>query len=564
MCRHRRAWMKQYEYDYVIVGGGSAGCVLANRLSEDPDTSVCLLEAGPRDWNPLIRIPIGIIGLMRSRLFNWRYYTAPQQHLNNRRMFWPRGKTLGGSSSINAMCYTRGAGADYDDWAAQGNRGWGYDDMLAYFRACECYEEGGGRFHGSGGSYCVSQLRFSNPLNEKFLAAAEACGYPLSDDFNGASQYGFGLYRVAQADGRRCSNADAFLHPVERERDNLTVITGARATRVLFRDRRAIGVEFRRRWRRRTQTAGAAREVVLCGGAVNSPQLLLLSGVGAPGEIEPHGIDVVRQLEGVGRNLQDHLDVSVIELERTRLSLRPGLKRLLLDGPRDVYQYFLRRRGQLTSNVAESGGFVCCDDERGLCDLQFHFIPAIEQEHGLDLSNTVRRHGYTLRVCDLRPESHGSIGLSSADPMADARIDPNYLDCPRDLARLVRAIGIARRILRTPPMANHRLEELEPGDTVASDSGIEAHVRRRAETIYHPAGTCRMGHDDAAVVDDRLRVHGLQGIRVADASIMPTLIGGNTNAPTTAIAAKAADMILADNAAAANAEDQAAEAAAVA
>lgn len=538
--------MQQTEFDYVIVGGGSAGCVLANRLSADPNVSVCLLEAGPRDWNPLIRIPIGIIALMRSKVFNWAYYTEPQKHMNNRRMFWPRGKTLGGSSAINAMIYTRGDAWDYDQWAAAGNVGWGYRDMLAYFRRSEGYEDGPNEFHGGEGPYRVSHLRYSHPLNEKFLAAAEACGFSRNNDFNGPTQEGLGLYHVAQHDGRRCSNAQAFLHPIERQRGNLTVVTGARATRILFEGKRAVGVAWRRRWRRTEHTIKAKREVLLCGGAINSPQLLLLSGVGPREEIEPQGIQLVHELEGVGRNLQDHLDVSIIDKERTKLSLRLGLKFLLVDGPRLAFEYFARHRGQLTSNVAEAGGFVRSDDNRELCDLQLHFIATIEQDHGHRLANTMRYHGYTLRVCDLRPESRGQVGLNSADPMADARIDPNYLDSPRDLAQLVKAVRIGRRILRAPPLAEHRLEELEPGEQIEDDSAIEAFIRERGETIYHPVGTCRMGHDAAAVVDDRLRVHGLDSLRVIDASIMPHLIGGNTNAPTTAIAQKGADMILED------------------
>ncbi len=543
------ATQEQQQYDYVIVGGGSAGCVLANRLSANASVSVCMLEAGPRDWNPLIRIPIGIIGLMWSKLFNWAYYTVAQKHMNNRRMFWPRGKTLGGSSSVNAMCYTRGNAWDYDQWAAQGNAGWGYRDMLAYFRKSESYEGGGNEFHGDTGSYCVSELRHVNPLSLAFVDAAAACGYERNDDFGGATEEGFGLYRVAQANGQRCSNADAFLHPVEKQRSNLTVITSARATRVLLKDKRAVGVEYRRRFRSANQTLRAGREVLLCGGSINTPQLLLLSGIGPREEIEPHGISVTHELKGVGRNLQDHLDVSVVEKEKTQLSVKLGLKFLLVDGPRAIYEYFVHRRGYLTSNVAEAGGFARSDDSRELCDFQFHFIATIEQDHGHNLWNAMKYHGYTLRVCDLRPESRGYIGLQSADPMADALIDPNYLDSERDLAQLVKAVKVARKIMRAPPLAEHRDEEIEPGEQVDDDAAIEAFVRERGETIYHPVGTCRMGHDEEAVVDDRLRVHGLSGLRVVDASVMPSLIGGNTNAPTTAIAEKGADMILADNAA---------------
>lgn len=535
----------QQTFDYVIVGGGSAGCVLANRLSADPDVSVCLLEAGPGDWNPLIHIPIGIIGLMWSRLFNWAYYTAPQKYLHNRRMFWPRGKTLGGSSAVNAMCYTRGNAADYDHWEALGNRGWGYRDMLAYFRKSEHFEAGANAYHGGDGNYWVSTPRHVNPLNHAFIDAAVACGYRRNEDFSGRTEAGFGLYHVAQRDGRRCSNADAFLHPV-RHRRNLTVITRARVTRVETEGKQATGVRYRRGWFGGEHRVGAAREVLLCGGAINSPQLLLLSGIGPKAEIERHRIPLAHELPGVGHNLQDHLDVSVIDIEKTRLSLRLGLGFLFRDGPKAVYQYFRYGRGQLTSNIAESGGFVCSDASGDLPDLQFHFIATIEQDHGHNLWNTIRHHGYTLRVCDLRPRSRGYVGLTSADPTARAHIDPNYLSDPQDLSQLIRAVRIARRIMRTMPLASHRTRELEPGEAIEDDAAIADYVRRRAETIYHPVGTCRMGHDDQAVVDDRLRVHGIKGLRVVDASIMPTLIGGNTNAPTTAIAEKAADLIIAD------------------
>ncbi|MGN8160149.1 GMC family oxidoreductase [Salinisphaera sp. SWV1] len=536
---------REQVFDYVIVGGGSAGCVLANRLSADERISVAVLEAGPRDWNPLIHIPIGIIGLMWSKMFNWAYYTAPQTRLANRRLFWPRGKTLGGSSAVNAMCYTRGNAADYDRWAADGNEGWGYRDMLAYFRKSEGFEGGANEYHGDAGGYRVSRGRHNNPLNEKFIAAARACGYPRNDDFGGATDVGVGLYNVAQDNGRRCSNADAFLHPVAH-RKNLTVITRARATRVTFEGRRATGVVYRRGWFGGPRTLGARREVLLCGGAINSPQLLLLSGVGPRDQIEPHGIQLHHELPGVGRNLQDHLDISVIDREKTTLSLRLDAKFVFLEAPVALWDYLRHGRGWLTSNVAESGGFISSSDDPTLGDLQLHFIPTIEQDHGHRMRNTIRYHGYTLRICDLRPGSRGHIGLASADPGADPYIDPNYLDDPHDLAQLVKAVKIGRRIMRSPPLAGHRDTELEPGEQIQDEAAIEDYIRRRAETIYHPVGTCKMGTGEDAVVDARLRVHGLDALRVVDASIMPTIVGGNTNAPTTAIAEKAADMIIAD------------------
>lgn len=532
-------------FDYIIVGGGSAGCVLANRLSADPKVSVCMLEAGPADWNPLIHIPIGIIGLMWSKMFNWAYYTAPQKHMNGRKLFWPRGKTLGGSSSINAQCYTRGSADDYDHWAELGNRGWGFREMLGYFRKSEKFHGGESELHGAGGTYVVSAPRHVNPLNHAFIDAAVASGYPRNDDFGGATEEGVGLYSVAQDNGRRCSNADAFLHPIA-DRENLTVITRARAKKILVEGKRAVGVTYKKGGFGGDRSLRAKREVLLCGGAINSPQLLLLSGIGAAEEIEPHGIPLVHELKGVGRNLQDHLDISVIEIEKTKLSLRLGPKFLFIDAPKAVYEYFAHGRGQLASNVAESGGFARSAPGVSKADLQLHFISTIEQDHGHKLWNTIKHHGYTLRICDLRPKSRGHIGLVSADPMADALIDPNYLDHPDDLAQLVKAVKVARGILRAEPLASHRERELEPGDSLVDDRAIETFIRERGETIYHPVGSCKMGHDDEAVVDDRLRVHGMQGLRVVDASIMPTLVGGNTNAPTTAIAEKASDMILED------------------
>lgn len=539
------------DYDYIIVGGGSAGCVLANRLSADPDARVCVLEAGPRDWNPLIRIPVGVIALMRSRVLNWGYYTEPQERLNGRRLFWPRGKTLGGSSAVNAQCYTRGNHADYDHWAELGNRGWGYRDLLPYFRKSENYEVGAceNEYHGLGGGYNVCALRYANPLSHVFLQAAAECGYPSNDDFNGPSEEGFGFYNVAQRDGRRCSNADAFLHPVA-DRTNLAVRTRARVTRVLLEGGRAVGVEYRKGRFGRRRRVYARREVLLSGGAINSPQLLLLSGVGPRAELERHAIPVRHELPGVGQNLQDHLDVTVIRKEKTRESVSLGPRWLLFKGIPALFAYLFGRRGPLASNVAECGGFVRLNPADPVPSLQCHFIAAIEQDHGQRLWNTFRYHGYSLRVCDLRPLSRGHIGLHSADPMAAARIQPNYLAEERDMENLVAAVKLGRRLLAADAFAPHRGDELEPGERVRTDEEIRAFIRERAETIYHPVGTCKMGHDELAVVDDRLRVHGLDGLRVIDASIMPTLVGGNTNAPTTAIAEKGAGMILEDNAAA--------------
>ncbi|HSD61796.1 MAG TPA: choline dehydrogenase [Burkholderiales bacterium] len=526
------------EFDYVVVGAGSAGCALAARLSEDPAISVCLLEAGPRDTHPLIHVPFGILWLMHSRRLNWRYYTAPQGKLGGRRLFWPRGKTLGGSSSSNAMCYTRGHPADYDAWRDQGNPGWGYADLLPHFRRAENRERGATEFHGSGGPLNVAPLRSPNPLSLAFVEAAASAGYRRNDDFSGAEQEGVGLYEVTQVNGQRCSSARAYLRPAA-DRPNLAVLTRAQATRVLFQGRRAAGVTFRRDGAERS--VAARREVILCGGAINSPQLLLLSGVGPGAELQALGIPLIHDLPGVGRNLQDHLDVMVVQACKKPVSY--GLTpRTVLRGLADIARYVVSRRGMYTTNAAEAGGFVKSGAGETLPDLQFHFTTAPLSNHGLDVKFLLQQ-GYSLHVCDLRPKSRGEIRLAGADPLAHPAIQPNYLADPQDQEKLVLGVKAARRILAAPPFDPYRGAEIRPGPGVRSDEEIREFVRERAETIYHPAGTCRMGNDPMAVVDAELKVRGVERLRVADASIMPLLVGGNTNAPAIMIGEKAADLI---------------------
>lgn len=534
-------------YDYIIVGAGSAGCVLANRLSANPATRVCLLEAGPPDTSPFIRLPLGIMHMMMSKKLNWHYFTEPQPQLDGRRLFWPRGKTLGGSSSSNAMIYTRGHPADYDQWAALGNRGWAFADVLPLFMRSEHYEGGPSAFHGTGGALNVAQLRSPNLLSRVFVVAAVESGYPHNPDFNGPSQEGVNCYQVTQKNGERWSASRAFLHPVLR-RANLTVLTGARATRVVLDGMRAAAVEYRRGGV--LETAHAGREVLVACGAVNSPQLLMLSGIGPPDELGRHRIALRHALPGVGRNLQDHLDVLVVHqcLHPVSLGMSfstiPALVRHLFD-------YLVHRTGPLTSNSAEAGGFVKSSAGLPLPDLQFHFTPARLDGHARTLRSalfTLWGHGYALHACGLRPGSRGHVGLSSADPVADPLIDPNYLSDPEDLPRLVAGVRAARRILAAPAFDPYRGPEIFPGGQVQSDEQIAQFIRRKAETIYHPVGTCKMGHDPMAVVDDTLKVHGIGALRVVDASIMPSLVGGNTNAPAMMIAEKAADLILADQA----------------
>ncbi|HEX4896182.1 MAG TPA: choline dehydrogenase [Solimonas sp.] len=532
------------QYDYVIVGGGSAGCVLANRLSAGGRYTVCLLEAGPRDDSFLIRMPSGIVPLLRSPDYNWQFQTTPQYRLANRSLYWPRGKTLGGGSSINAQVYIRGHRWDYDHWAALGNPGWSYEEVLPYFRKLENFEadDGDPAFHGRGGPLNVTHNRSTNRLAAVFLEAARQAGHAANRDFNGAEQEGVGYYHVAQKDGERCSNARAYLRGVEG-RANLTVRTGVRVTRILFEGRRACAVRYYRDGSYRE--IHARREIVLSAGAIGSPHLLLLSGVGPAAHLRQHGLGVVHDLPGVGGNLQDHLDVIVSVRSKTRwgLSLHP---RSFLRGLWALLRYALFRRGELASNIAESGGFLRSHPEEPLPDLQFHFGALVNARHGLDLTPVVRNYGYSLMTCHLRPWSRGTVRLASPDPLAAPLIDPNHLADERDLDALVAAVGAARRVFAQPAFAPHHERELEPGPEVQGEVALREWVRRNAETTYHPVGSCKMGSDPEAVVDAQLRVHGLEGLRVVDASIMPTLVGGNTNAPTTMIAEKAADLILAD------------------
>jgi choline dehydrogenase len=522
------------DYDYIIVGAGSAGCTLAYRLGADPALKILVLEAGKPDNNFLLKMPAGFASLGPDNPYNWHFQTEPQIHCNNRRMSWPRGKTLGGSSSINAMVYIRGHASDYDHWRQLGNDGWAFRDVLPYFKRAQNQERGASDMHGAGGPLNVANQISPAPINNAFLEACKQAGHKQTADFNGPDQEGVGFYQVTQKDGKRCSTAVAYLRPAIA-RGNVTVLTEATTARVVIETGRAVGVTYIKGGKE--TTVRASREVLLSGGAVNSPQLLMLSGVGPAEHLNKMGVSVVADVPGVGSNLQDHLDAATLYHCKTRDTYDTANKLMTLA------KYLVATTGPGTSCIAESGGFLSTRPGLTAPDLQLHFIPAFVIDHG---RTKLKQNGFTLHMCQLRPESRGTIRLKSTDPLAHPAIDANYLAEPRDLDVLVEATRMAREIFAQSAFDVYRGNELEPGKSITAKADVEAWVRNRAETIYHPVGTCKMGpaSDANAVVDGELRVRGVEGLRVIDASVMPTLIGGNTNAPTIMIAERAADMIL--------------------
>lgn len=532
---------EQTTFDYVIVGAGSAGCVLANRLSADPEVRVCLIEAGPSDRGLLARflvnVPAGIFSLITNPRYNWLYNYEADRRTGNREIFCPRGRILGGSSAINGMIYIRGHRADYDLWASQGADGWSYDDVLPYFRKSENWERGASPFHGSGGELNVADPRDPNPVCEAMLEAAGQLQYRRNEDFNGAEQDGFGYFQLTQKNGERMSTARAFLHPV-RQRRNLTVVTNALARHIVLDGRRASGVAIRQDGR--AVTLQARREVIVAAGAINSPQLLLLSGIGPGEELRRHGIAVRHELSGVGENLQDHQDILMCFNSPDARLYGISLRALpwMVKSP---FLYLLARRGPWTTNTVEAGGFIRTLPNLPQPDIQLIFGPQLMNQ--IPIRPIPFGHGFSMHISLLQPKSRGRLTLISPKPEDAPRLSSRFLEHDDEVQTLVRGVKIVRQLVAAPAFDGYRGSEVLPGPAVGSDRDIAEFVRNNVMTTFHPAGTCKMGRDAMAVVDPELRVHGIEGLRVVDASVMPVVISGNTNAPVIMIAEKGADMI---------------------
>ena len=526
-------------YDYIVIGAGSAGCVLANRLSENPGNKVLLLEAGGRDWNPWIHIPVGYFKTMYDKDLSWGYETEPDPGINGRKIIWPRGRVLGGSSSINGVLYVRGQAEDFDHWRQLGNTGWSFDDVLPMFRRSEDYEKGDDDFRATGGPLGVEEISDRRPACEAFLEACREAGFKDNPDYNAAGQDGLGYYQTTTRKGRRSSTAVAFLRPAKR-RPNFNVVTRALATGVVVEDGRAVAVTYLQKGVEKS--ARANREIVLSGGSVNSPQLLQLSGIGAADHLRGLGVPVVYDLPDVGQNLQDHFqNRAVYELDglhSLNTDVRNPLKKMMMG-----IQYALTRGGPLTVSAAQAFLFVRTRPELATPDMQYFFMPLSAEKPGLGLHEFP---GVTVALGQLRPESRGDIMITSRDPKVYPRIRPNYLAEEIDRETTVAGLKLLRTLTTQPAFAKYVKREVFPGPGCTSDEDFLAYARENGSTIFHPTGTCRMGADDRAVVDPRLRVRGIQGLRVADASIMPTIVSGNTNAAAIMIGEKAATMILED------------------
>lgn len=535
------AFIMKTEFDYIIVGAGSAGCVLANRLSENANIEVCLIEAGPPDSNPAIQMPAGVTALMDNPKFNWCYETEPEPHLNNQKIYSPRGKTLGGSSSVNAMVYIRGHKDDYNDWAAQGNEGWSYEEVLPYFKKSESFYAGANEAHGGNGPLPVVQQRYTHSLSRKFIDSAVAAGYTETNDFNSGDHTGIGYFHVNQRDGKRCSAAKAFLHPV-KNRANLTVLTDSQVQKILIEDKQATGLVTNIKGQ--AQTLKAHKEVILSAGVYNTPQLLMLSGIGDSEELTKHGIEVIQDLKGVGKNLQDHVDVFLGRSITTSESYSFNLKGLASSFV-GFFQYLFTSKGMLTSVFSEAGGFIKSDDSQPRPDVQLHFIPMLLDNHGRDLSES-KKNGYILHACILNPESTGEVTLRDANPNSAPVIRNLFFSAPNDMSRLVNALKKIQNIMNAGPLGELNKDTIFPKNNFKNDQEIVDFIKERGQHLYHGAGSCKMGTDAMSVVSPTLNVHGVSNLRIADASVMPTITRGNTHAASVMIGEKAADMILKD------------------
>lgn len=532
----------QDKFDYIIVGAGSAGCLLANRLSADPNNSVLLIEAGRKDNNLWLHVPVGYFKTMNNPKFDWMYKLEKDKGLNNRRIDWPRGKVLGGSSALNGLLYIRGDRHDYDNWQRLGNDGWGYDEVLGYFKKFECQENGENEYHGVDGELKVSNLRLKREIAELFIKASQEIGIPYNPDCNGAQQEGVGYFQQTSFKGFRRSSYRSFLNRKIRNRKNLTIVTDTQISKLLFKDKRVIGVNCIQSNNRADKTIYANNEVILSAGSISSPQILQLSGIGDAKQLEKLGIDVVHNNPAVGKNLQDHLQVRMVFKTNTRTlndELNTWWKKALIG-----LQYFIFRTGPLTLSASQVYVFTNTSLDGSRPNIQFHMQPLSADKPG---DGVHPFSAFTMSICNLRPESRGEVTINSADPTQLPKIIPNYLSTEGDRKIAIDSIKVARKIAEADSLKKHILDEYVPGQSFISDEELLEAAKNNSQSIYHPVGTCKMGHDENSVVDEQLKVHGIYGLRVVDASIMPELVSGNTNAPTMMIAEKAAEMILSDN-----------------